>query len=352
MPYSPERKIRKNGNFAVKAFVIIIICLLITTNVATAALLLRTGEALQNAITAAAVASPSIIEEEPSEPSIPVSVMLDYAERDGISIEFLQRFFKDRIVLWNKDRLQTVPINDDLKKSDFDSENILIGENGIRTYEPDGENISFLGIDVSSYQGDINWNKVRTFGVDYAIVRLGYRGYGTGEIRIDNSYHENMKGAISAGIPVGVYFYSQAITVEEAIEEAETVIENIEKYDISYPVVFDMEEIYDDDARTNSLSQTERTDITIAFCDRIKEAGYTPMVYGNIRWMIIHLDLSRLEDYDKWFAQYFKQPFFPYAFSMWQYTARGEIDGVPNEVDLNMGFIDYSQQKSDQEKIS
>ncbi len=346
MPYITETRRRKSGS-AAKVLVTLIIVLLITTNIATVALLLRTGAALQDAIAAAAVVTDSNGIEGFSEPTIPVSVMLDYAERDGVSIEFLQRFFTDRIVLWDENKLKTVPINNALKKSSFNAGYIVPRENGIRTYEPSGEDISLLGIDVSSYQGIINWRKVKAAGVDYAIIRLGYRGYGTGDIRLDDRYEANMTGAISAGIPVGVYFYSQAITVEEAEEEAQFVLNKLAGFNITYPVVFDMEEVDDEDARTNPLTQDERTDITIAFCEKIKAAGYTPMVYGNIRWMIMHLDLARLEGYDKWFAQYFKQPFFPYDFSMWQYTSRGTIDGIPHTVDLNLGLVDYTLSKTD-----
>lgn len=347
MPYITESRKRKNSGSTGKVLVMLIIGLLIATNAATLALLLRTGAALQDAITAAAIVTDAEATEEPAEPSIPVSVMLDYAERDGISIEFLQRFFTDRIVLWDENKLKTIPINDSLKKSSFNADHVVPEADGTRTYQPAGEDISLLGIDVSSYQGAINWTRVKTAGVDYAIIRVGYRGYGTGAIRLDDYYEANVSGAIAAGIPVGVYFYSQAITTQEAEEEAEFVLKKLTGYDVSYPVVFDMEEVDDEDARTNALTRAERTDITIAFCEKIKAAGYTPMVYGNIRWMIMHLDLARLEGYDKWFAQYFKQPFFPYAFSMWQYTSRGAIDGVPHAVDLNLGLVDYAQTKTD-----
>ena len=348
MAYITEIRKRPRGNTAARAFTIILIALLILTNIATVMLLLRTGASLQDALAYQAATQPSVegaLSQE-LEPSIPVSVMLDFAERDGVSIEFLQRFFNDRIVMWDNNKLQTIPINEALKKSDFNAEHIVTDTNGIRRYAPGGEDISLLGIDVSSYQGDINWRKVKDAGVDYAIIRLGYRGYGTGAVRLDERFHTNMKGAIAAGIPVGVYFYSQAVTVEEALEEAELVLTNIKQYPITYPVVFDMEEVEDASARTNALTRQERTEISIAFCERIKQAGYIPMIYGNIRWMIIHLDLEQLEDYDKWFAQYFKQPFFPYAFTMWQYTSRGSIDGITGPVDLNIGLVDYAKKSS------
>lgn len=346
MPYITESRRKRSSSSAARVLTALVIGLLIMTNAATAALLLRTGAALQDALSTTAVPVDAPATEEFSEPVIPVSVMLDFAERDGISIEFLQRFFNDRIVLWDQNKLRTVPINNALKKSSFDAAYIVAQENGMRTYAPSGEDISLLGIDVSSYQGVINWKKVKAAGVDYAIIRVGYRGYGTGSIRLDDRYEANISGAIAAGIPAGAYFYSQAVTVEEAEEEAAFVLKKLAGYNITFPVVFDMEEVDDADARTNALTQAERTDITIAFCEKIKTAGYTPMVYGNIRWMIMHLDLARLEAYDKWFAQYFKQPFFPYDFSMWQYTSRGTIDGIPGAVDLNLGLVDYAQSKS------
>lgn len=346
------QKEKRKTPFVFKALSILIILMLLLTNAATIYLLVKTGEELENEINKPPVYITVPAEEEadeqpdPDQMSISVSAMLDFAERDKISIEFLQRFFNDRILIWSDDSLHSIPINDKLKKSDFNSKSIVTEEGEtVRRYEIDGEDISLLGIDVSAYQGSINWYKVKQAGVDYAIIRLGYRGYGTGALKIDTAFHTNMQNAIAAGVPVGAYFYSQAITVEEAIEEADAVIKNLSGYKVDYPVVFDMEEVNDDDenVRTASLTTEERTDITVAFCERIKAAGYTPMVYGNIKWLAMNLDLTRLEDYDKWFAQYFKQPFFPYEFSMWQYTPYGKIAGISGSVDLNMGFVDYTK---------
>jgi len=344
-----ELRPKSKRSAALKGLAVMMILILFITNVITLYMLIKTGFALQEAMESKPVIVNQIVDRpEPEEemvPSIPVSLFMKYAQSDKISIEFLQRFFNDRILIWYKEQLHSIAIDDSLKKSDFDRKYIVYNENGIRRYEPqEGEDISLLGIDVSSYQGNINWNKVKAAGVDYAIIRLGYRGYGTGAVMLDTKFHTNMKNAASAGIPTGVYFYSQAINEEEAIEEAETVIKNLKGYNISYPVVFDMEEVNDDpeDVRTSQLTPKQRTDITIAFCERIREAGYTPMVYGNISWMIMNLEFERLEEYDKWFAQYFKQPFFPYEFAMWQYTPNGKIDGIEGGVDLNMGFVDYS----------
>jgi len=346
------RDTKTKRSAAIKGLAITIILVLLLTNGVTLYMLVKTGYVLKSALDAKPVIVNQIVDEEleETEPSIPVSLFMEYAKLDKVSIEFLQRFFNDRILIWDDDKLHSIKIDDSLKKSNFNSEYIVHNENGIRSYEPEeGNDISLLGVDVSSYQGNINWTKVKNAGVDYAIIRLGYRGYLTGALIMDTKYHTNMKNASAVGMPLGVYLYSQAINEQEAIEEAELVIENLKGYDISYPVVFDMEEVNDDpeNVRTSQLTPKERTDITIAFCEKIKEAGYTPMVYGNISWMILNLEFERLEEYDKWFAQYFKQPFFPYEFSMWQYTPKGRIDGINGDADLNMGFIDYAANGND-----
>ena len=140
---------------------------------------------------------------------------------------------------------------------------------------------------------------------------------------------------------MGVYFVTQAISVEEAVEEAQFVMENIRPYNVTWPIVLDIEDAASATARTAELSQQARTDHAIAFCETVKESGYTPMLYCNIRWFIEKLDITRITDYDKWFAQYFRKPFFPYAFQMWQYSSTGRIDGIEGNVDYNISFVDY-----------
>ncbi len=199
-----------------------------------------------------------------------------------------------------------------------------------------------VGIDVSKHQKKIDWKKVKADGVDFAIIRLGFRGYDSGKIVIDEYFEENMKQAIAAGLDVGVYFYSQAITKEEALEEANVVLEQVKKFKITYPVVFDTEQVEAPTGRANLISTELRTDITIEFCEAIKKAGYYPMIYANTRWLVAELDMTRLTQYDKWFAQYYKNVFFPYEFQMWQYTGKGKVDGVSGDVDLNVSFVDYA----------
>lgn len=142
-----------------------------------------------------------------------------------------------------------------------------------RKYYLDGSDItSLLGVDVSVHQENIDWQKVKESGIDFAMIRLGYRGYGSGEAGLDENYAENIQGAREAGIDAGVYFFSQAITVEEAVEEANLVIESLKGLDINYPVVYDWEIIYDDTARTDNVSVDVLTDCCVAFCETIRNA--------------------------------------------------------------------------------
>lgn len=192
-------------------------------------------------------------------------------------------------------------------------------ENGYLKYEDD-EYISKLGIDVSHYQGNIEWKKVKETGIEFVMIRLGYRGYKNGRLVVDSNFYEYVKGAMSEGIEVGVYFFSQAINEQEAIEEAEFVMNNIKEYGIKYPICFDTEKIKNDTSRAENLSVEERTNITVAFCEKIKNEGYTPMIYANAKWLTTSLDLHKLQQYEIWYADYQEKPIYPYNFSMWQYT--------------------------------
>jgi len=215
--------------------------------------------------------------------------------------------------------------------------------NGRKYYVENSDITSLLGVDVSVHQNEIDWAKVKESGIDFAMVRLGYRGYGTGEPGLDENYVQNITGAREAGLDAGVYFFSQAITAEEAVEEANLVIESLEGLDVNYPVVFDWEIISGDTARTDNVSVDILTDCCVAFCETIKSAGYTPMIYQNKRTSIFKLDLNRLNDYDFWLAEYNDEPSYYYDFDMWQYTSSGNVPGIEGNVDLNISFKDYAE---------
>lgn len=236
-----------------------------------------------------------------------------------------------------------------LKPFNYDLESISSDEKGIKTYYLDGISASHIGIDVSRYQGTIDWKKVAGAGVEFAFIRLGYRGMnrgeGNGNLSYDEGYDKNIKEALDAGINVGVYFFSQAITIEEAVGEAEMVIEGLKGYDITYPVVFDTEAVYVNgySARANDLTRQQRTDIAKVFCETIKNAGYQPMIYANTKWMIMGIDLEQLDEYPRWFAYYGNSFLFPYDIQIWQYSDSGKIPGISGNVDLNISFIDFSR---------
>lgn len=215
---------------------------------------------------------------------------------------------------------------------------------GRKNYIINGQKVSKQGIDVSSFQGEIDWQRVKADGIEFAMIRLGYRGYGTGRMMLDDYYEANIQGALDAGLEVGVYFFSQAVSEEEAVEEAQVVLENIRNYHVTYPIIYDAEEIPSDTARTDGLTVRQLTDNAIAFCEYVEAAGYQSMIYSNKRWLLTKLDLERLIDYDVWFAGYINIPEYPYDFKMWQYTESGSVDGIEGNVDMNISFMDYRSQ--------
>lgn len=220
-------------------------------------------------------------------------------------------------------------------------------ETGFKFYEDEENGVSSrIGIDVSEFQGEeIDWKQVRSSGIEFVIVRLGYRAYGeTGELVLDDMFDQNVQGALDAGLDVGVYFFSQAITPGEAVEEAEFVLKHIRGYEIDGPVVYDTEEIKGDTARTDSNTRQEFTNYCKIFCDTIEQAGYDPMIYANMKWMAFTLDMSELERYDFWYADYHDVPQCPYDFEIWQYSETGAVPGINANVDLNIWF-----QKNDSE---
>lgn len=219
----------------------------------------------------------------------------------------------------------------------------LVCQSGRMKYYENGKQVSYVGVDVSKLQDYIDFVKVKKAGINFVMIRVGARGYGTGQLIVDDYFSENIKRATDAGLDVGVYFYSQAITEEEAIEEANLVLENLGEYEISYPVAFDMELVPNDTSRIAALSKSERTKITKAFLDAIEDAGHKTVIYGNKEWLIKEIDMSKLTAYDVWLAQAADIPDYPYKFTMWQYNTQGSVDGIAGPVNLNVSFIDYSE---------
>lgn len=260
-----------------------------------------------------------------------------YMNGTGIVHE-LRLLFPNDIVFYNNGRYQFVPISSTIPARTYDPAGLIANDRGEMEYQVNGQTESVKGIDLSRYQGNVDWSLVAADGVDYAMIRAGIRGYGTGEIVLDDTLDANMSGAIANGIDVGAYFFTQAVSEAEAIEEANAVIEALAPYNVTYPIAIDVEDVNDSAARTTNLTAEQRTDYVIAFCETIKAAGYTPMIYGNLKTYCDMLDMERLNEYEKWFAFYDTYIYFPYEISMWQYTDSGVINGIEGDVDLNITF--------------
>ncbi|MGN1180490.1 MAG: glycoside hydrolase family 25 protein [Suilimivivens sp.] len=257
----------------------------------------------------------------------------------------LRDFFPEDVVVYADGGYHFFPIDETLKKHDYVYDNFKQLENGQVEYVDDTDEIlSKKGIDVSKYQGDIDWKKVSADGVEYVFIRAGVRGSTEGKIMEDEKFADNIEGALDNDIEVGVYFFTQAVTQEEAIEEAEFVLKMIKDYDVTYPIVLDVEEVTSTNARTAELTKEDYTRNCIAFCETIRDAGYTPMIYGNLKTFMMMLDMTQLEDYQKWFAYYSTPVYFPYEFDIWQYSSKGTVNGIKGDVDLNICMKDFSGQ--------
>ena len=202
-----------------------------------------------------------------------------------------------------------------------------------------GDTPAYVGVDVSSHQQDIDWQAVAAAGVEFAMIRVGYRGYTEGEIQPDAYFEQNIRLAQEAGLDVGVYFFSQAINADEALEEAQFVLDALEGYSLQYPVIFDWEDI-EAEARTDGMDSIILSGCAYAFCNAIEQAGYRAGIYFNQRQGYQEFDLLKLQDYIFWLAEYNPTPTFLYDFQIWQYANDGRIDGISTDVDLNLSFYE------------
>jgi len=224
--------------------------------------------------------------------------------------------------------------NLDLNKYDADS---FYSDGAFLNYS-DPEFSVAKGIDVSFYQKSIDWNLVAQNDIDFAMIRAGFRGTTVGNISVDEMFFQNIEGALNAGLDVGVYFFSQAVNTQEAIEEAEFVLDLVSDYNISLPIAFDWENEGRGDARTDNLPGSLLTDCALAFCDRISSAGYEPAVYFYKKLGYYEYDLDKIADIKFWVAAPGEYPDFYYDHFMWQYSFTGNVNGIDEPVDLNLYF--------------
>ncbi len=228
--------------------------------------------------------------------------------------------------------LEGIPVNT-LTREDFSE------ENGHLTYLG-SKYTTIRGVDVSEHQYDVDWDQVAASGVDFAMIRVGRRGWTEGGLFEDPWFKRNISGALRSGLQVGVYFFSQAVNVQEAMEEARFVIERIDGYDVTLPVIFDWEKVEGaENARTNAWNSATLSDCAVAFCETIRRAGYTPGIYFNRHLGYYGYDLTRMQDYVQWFAlPEMGYPSFYYEVDMWQYSFTETVPGISGQADMNLIF--------------
>ncbi len=257
------------------------------------------------------------------------------SEGVGTTAALRDLFVGDVMVISGKD-YYFFPIRDDLKKHDLSEDNLTENPDGTLSYDMGDGRMAVKGIDVSRYQGTIDWSQVAEDGVKYAFLRAGFRGYGSGEIQIDETFLQNAADASANGIEIGVYFFTQALNEEEAVEEARCVIDLLGGNEIAMPIAYDIERV--NGGRMNNIGADQMTRNARAFCDTVSAAGYEPMIYGNMESLLLMLHMEEVEDIGKWFAYYSNDIYFPYKFDIWQYSAKGHVKGITGEVDMNLLF--------------
>jgi len=250
----------------------------------------------------------------------------------------------DMIPIWNADiGYGAIPALEGVPVSTYKDENFRTDSKGFKYYYENGELASYTGIDVSSFNGYIDFDAVKNYGIDFVIVRLGGRGYGSEGVIFEDDYAlRNLTEARKAGLMVGAYFFSQAITPEEAVEEANFCLDLLDGFYLDYPLVFDWETIdSSENPRTEDISAETLTECAKAFCDTVNNAGYIPCLYTDAKKSYMKFDLSKLQGVDIWYAFYNDEPDMYYNYMMWQYSCTGYVDGIEGDVDLNICFKNY-----------
>ncbi len=233
-----------------------------------------------------------------------------------------------------------VEINQQLTLNDYDL-NGFVYQYPIMKYYVDSKKLSRVGVKISSENGEVNFKKLKKAGVDFVMIRMGYRGYGSGLLSADDLFYVNVERAEEAGLDWGPYYFSQATTREEVLEEAARVQEGLQGFSPKYPVAYDMEYVQNDDARVQSLTKEQKTDFALTFCQAMNMCGYKAIVYGNKDWLIRKLDLTKLAGNDIWLSQPGDIPDYPYRYTMWEYAKDAQIAGIEEPASLSICLVDY-----------
>lgn len=236
---------------------------------------------------------------------------------------------------------ELINIDPDLAKNNYEYSKLMY-QKPVMKYYVEGKKASYFGMDITKDQGVVDFNKFKKAGGEFVMLKLGGRGYSSGQMIVDEKFSDYVKGATDADLHIGAYFFSQAVSVDEAEEEADLVIQQLQGSKIDYPVVFRMETIGGDVARVDDLNNDERTKVAISFLSKIKDAGYIPMIYGDKEWLVTKYNMKDLSDYEVWLAQESDVPDYPYQFGMWQYTTVGSVEGISGNVKLDISLKNYA----------
>ena len=254
---------------------------------------------------------------------------------DATTANMLREFFPEKIIAFYKGQYHFLDYNGNEKLNEYNNDLFVADDRGRINYEDENYQC-YTGIDVAKFQGNIDWEKVKNDGIDFALLRVAVRGYTKGALSIDDKYEYNMENATKQGLHVGAYVFTQAKNKAEMDEEIDMVLENVEGYAFDGPIVLDVEDVENGGGRTKDLTKEERTELVRYFCDRIRQAGYEPMLYGNLITCAIMLDMGELTDVDLWYAYYSEPLYAPYDFDIWQYTDSAKVSGIKGKVDMNI----------------
>ena len=268
------------------------------------------------------------------------AIRIELTEKGSSINDVIRKLYPEYLIFMSGGGYHFVPVDESIPRNNYSHNDFAVSDNGMMEYVGDSDVKVAHVIDVSKHQGVVDWQAVADAGVEYAMIRVGFRGYGSGALVTDDYFEDNIRGALKAGIKVGVYFYTQAIDADEGREEAEFVIDAISPYKIELPVAIDVERPDDSTARGNQITREVRTEAVKTFCECIEEAGYEPMIYGGTNTFAEMLDIKEVYMYPVWYAFYNNYMYYPYPVRMWQYSTDGAVPGIKVNVDMNVWMIE------------
>lgn len=277
-----------------------------------------------------------VVEVEPTPTPKPTPTPTPTDEEKAADGKHIQVSYKDGTQEW-------IEIDEELTKHSYDFTK-LKATNGKMVYYEGNKKISRLGVTLSAENGEVDFEDLKADGIDFVMLKVGARGYETGLITLDEAFVSNMQKAKDAGLKIGVYFCSQAVTVEEAVEEVEFIANQLIPYEIAYPVAYRIEAVSYDAARTDILDKEKKTQMAETFLSEMEKAGHDVIIYAEQNWLLTEvLTKELLDKYEIWLSDRSPVPEFPYQFKMWEYAQGETALGVNGDVNYTISFVDYSQ---------